>query len=244
MTSLKVYPLTYQTENSSVSKIKMFLTVFTLWSGASILFHHLASRSTRGRKKLFVQSWNWELQRGRMLNLIANSLEINLSLLFGSPDLDENYLSFIVKNSFSLFENAAILKDAEAKDALCRIIGASATKYHYIVQSCASIMHLIHKYDFAVVHVADAVARAESKYSDGTLAVTIIREIGRTDTKAYVKDTVGADNVGRFLVELVNRMLKVMSTNFGLLMAHFGGESYKVKLRYCHNSNVNIESPY
>ncbi|WZZ17756.1 hypothetical protein YC2023_110845 [Brassica napus] len=183
----------------------------------------------RGRKKLVVQSWNWEPQRGRMLNLIANSLEINLSLLFGSSELDENYLSFIVKNSFSLFENAAILKDPEAKDALCRIIGASSTKYRYIVQSCASVIHLIHKYDFAVVHVADAVARAESKYSDGTLAVTIIRDIGRTDPKAYVKDTVGADNVGRFLVELADRLPKVMSTNVGVLVPHFGGESYKIR---------------
>ncbi|CAH8360500.1 unnamed protein product [Eruca vesicaria subsp. sativa] len=183
----------------------------------------------RGRKKQVVQSWSWEAQRGRMLNLIANSLEINLSLLFGSAELDENYLSFVVKNSFSLFENAAILKDPEAKDALCRIIGASATKYRYIVQSCASVMHLIHKYDFAVVHVADAVARAESKYSDGTLAVTIIRDIGRTDPKAYVKDTVGADNVGRFLVELADRLPKVVSTNVGVLVPHFGGESYKIR---------------
>ncbi|KAL0714633.1 hypothetical protein Bca4012_021612 [Brassica carinata] len=183
----------------------------------------------RGRKKQVVQSWNWEPQRGRMLSLIANSLEINLSLLFGSSELDENYLSFVVKNSFSLFENAAILKDPEAKDALCRIIGASATKYRYIVQSCASVMHLIHKYDFAVVHVADAVARAESKYSDGTLAVTIIRDIGRTDPKAYVKDTVGADNVGRFLVELADRLPKVVSTNVGVLVPHFGGESYKIR---------------
>lgn len=29
--------------------------------------------------------------------MIANSLEFNLSLLFGSSDPDENYLSFIVK---------------------------------------------------------------------------------------------------------------------------------------------------
>lgn len=90
-------------------------------------------------------------------------------------------------------------------------------------------MHLIHKYDFAVVHVADAVARAESKYSDGTLAVTIIRDIGRTDPKAYVKDTVGADNVGRFLVELADRLPKLMSTNVGVLVPHFGGDSYKIR---------------
>lgn len=42
-------------------------------------------------------SWNWEMQRGRILNLIANSLEINISLLFGSSDPDENYLSFVAK---------------------------------------------------------------------------------------------------------------------------------------------------
>lgn len=39
----QVYPLTYLIENSSVSKIKMFLIVSTLWSGAFLVFLHLAS---------------------------------------------------------------------------------------------------------------------------------------------------------------------------------------------------------
>ncbi|KHG09428.1 Condensin complex subunit 1 [Gossypium arboreum] len=181
------------------------------------------------RKKQPVNSWNWESQRGRMLNLIANSLEINLSLLFGSADPDENYLSFIVKNTFSMFEKATLLKDSETKDALCHIIGACATKYHYTEQSSASIMHLLHKYDFVVTHMADAVAFAEKKYADGTLACSLIREIGRTNPKSYVKDTAGAENIGRFLVELADRLPKLVSTNIGLLIPHFGGESYKIR---------------
>ncbi|KAK9180866.1 hypothetical protein WN944_024002 [Citrus x changshan-huyou] len=181
------------------------------------------------RKKQPVNSWNWDPQRGRILNLIANSLEINLPLLFGSSDPDENYLSFVVRNAFLMFENATLLKDADTKDALCRIIGACATKYHYIEQSCASIMHLIHKYDFVVVHMADAVAGAEKKYADGSLATYLIREIGRTNPKAYVKDTVGAENIGRFLVELADRLPKLISINIGVLILHFGGESYKIR---------------
>ncbi|XVE95804.1 hypothetical protein REPUB_Repub02eG0164600 [Reevesia pubescens] len=181
------------------------------------------------RKKQPVNSWNWELQRGRMLNLIANSLEINLALLFGSFDPDENYLSFIIKNVFSMCENAMLLKNSETKDALCRLIGACATKYHYTEQSSASIMHLIHKYDFVVTHAADAVALAEKKYADGTLASSLIREIGRTNPKSYVKDTAGAENIGRFLVELADRLPKLMSTNSGLLVPHFGGESFKIR---------------
>ncbi|KAK8272946.1 hypothetical protein V6Z11_D11G371000 [Gossypium hirsutum] len=181
------------------------------------------------RKKQPVNSWNWESQRGRMLNLIANSLEINLSLLFGSADPDENYLSFIVKNTFSMFEKVTLLKDSETKDALCHIIGACATKYHYTEQSSASIMHLLHKYDFVVTHMADAVAFAEKKYADGTLACSLIREIGRTNPKSYVKDTAGAENIGRFLVELADRLPKLVSTNIGLLIPHFGGESYKIR---------------
>ena len=59
------------------------------WSFAQVI--------ATSRKKQPINSWNWELQRGRMLNLIANSLEINLAMLFGSADPDENYLSFIVK---------------------------------------------------------------------------------------------------------------------------------------------------
>lgn len=49
------------------------------------------------RKKKPVNSWNWEPKRARILTLIANSLDINLSLLFGSSDPDENYVSFLVK---------------------------------------------------------------------------------------------------------------------------------------------------
>ncbi|EEF33221.1 condensin, putative [Ricinus communis] len=184
---------------------------------------------TSTRKKKPLNSWNWEPQRGRILNLIANSLEVNLALLFGSSNPDENYLSFIAKNAFSMCENPVLLKDSDAKDALCRIIGACATKYHYTAQSCASIMHIIHKYDFVVTHMADAVAGAEKKYADGTLASSLIREIGRTNPKAYVKDTVGAENVGRFLVELADRMPKLISTHIALLVPHFGGESYKIR---------------
>lgn len=128
-----------------------------------------------------------------------------------------------------MFENATILRDIDAKDALCRIIGACATKYHYTAQSCASIMHLIHKYDFVVIPMADAVAGAEKKFSDGTLASSLIREIGRTHPKTYVKDIAGAENIGRFLVELSDRLPKLISTNIGLLVPHFGGESYKMR---------------
>ncbi|CAL0299316.1 unnamed protein product [Lupinus luteus] len=181
------------------------------------------------RKKQPVNSWNWEPQRARILNLIANSLEINLGLLFGSSDPDESYLSFITKNAFSMFENATLLKDADAKDALCRMIGACSTKYHYMAQSCASIMHLIHKYDFVVTHIADSVVGAEKKYADGSLATSLVREIGRANPKDYVKDTVGAENVGRFLVELADRLPKLISTNIGILVPHFGGESYKIR---------------
>lgn len=128
-----------------------------------------------------------------------------------------------------MFENAALLKDSDAKDALCRIIGACATKYKYLAQSCASILHLIHKYDFVVIHMADAVAGAEKKYSDGSLATSLLREIGRTNPKDYVKDTVGAENIGRFLVEIADRLPKLISTNIGLFVPHFGGESYKIR---------------
>ncbi|KAF7819108.1 condensin complex subunit 1 [Senna tora] len=181
------------------------------------------------KKKQPVNSWNWEPQRGRILNLIANSLEINLELLFGSSNLDESYLSFITKIAFSMFEKPMLLKDSEAKDPLCRIIGACSAKYHYMEQSCASIMHLIHKYDYAVTHMADAVAGAEKKYSGGSLAISLIREIGRTNPKDYVRDTVGAENVGRLLVELADRLPKLVSTNIGILVPHFGGESYKIR---------------
>ncbi|KAE8728931.1 putative cytochrome P450 [Hibiscus syriacus] len=146
------------------------------------------------RKKQTVNSWNWEWQRGRMLNLIANSLEINISLLFGSSDPDENYLSFVVKNAFSMFEKATLLKDSETKNAV---------SYHWVLRY--------------------------KKYADGTLACSLIREVGRTNPKSYVKDTAGAENIGRFLVELADRLPKLVSTNIGLLIPHFGGESYKIR---------------
>lgn len=163
------------------------------------------------------------------LDYYCNSIRFSLSLFFSV-----NYKLIFsdlwsCRNAFLLFENGTLLKDSDTKDALCRIIGACATKYQYMAQSCASIMHLLHKYDFAATHIADAVARAEKKYADGSLASSLIREIGRTNPKDYIKDTVGAENVGRFLVELSDRLPKLMSTNIGLLVPHFGGESYKIR---------------
>ncbi|XP_020961061.1 condensin complex subunit 1 [Arachis ipaensis] len=184
---------------------------------------------TGAKKKHAVNSWDWEVQRGRILGLIANSLEINLEMIFGSSDPDESFLSFISKNVFSLFENVALLKDSDVKDALCSMVGSCSTKYHYVEQSCASIMHMIHKFDFVVTHIADAIAGAEKKYGDATLATSLIRDIGRTNPKDYVKDTVGAENVGHFLVELADRLPKLVSTNIGILVPHFGGESYKIR---------------
>lgn len=135
----------------------------------------------------------------------------------------------LCRNTFSMYEKATLLKDSDTKGALSRIIATCATKFHYAAQSCASILHLIHKYDYTVSHLADAVAGAEKKYADGSLATSLIREIGRTNPKDYVKDTVGAENIGRFLVELADRLPKLVSTNVGLLIPHFGGESYKIR---------------
>ncbi|KAM0947830.1 putative armadillo-like helical, condensin complex subunit 1 [Dioscorea sansibarensis] len=177
--------------------------------------------AVQSRKRNHLNSWNWESYRGRIINLIANSLEINLSLLFGSSEIDENYLSFVSRQT--------LLKDSDSRESLGRIIGALATKYHQTTQACASILHLLHKFDFAVTHIADAVAAAENKYGDGRLAVAIIREIGRADSKDYSRDGVGAENVGRFLVELADRSPKLMSMNVGVLVPHFGGESYKIR---------------
>ncbi|KAH9608195.1 hypothetical protein KSS87_015780 [Heliosperma pusillum] len=206
-----------------------FLIHVVLAEESSSSSSNAAKPAANSRKKLTINAWNWEGQRGRILNLIANSLEINLSLLFGSSDPDETYLSFLTKNAFLLFENAAVLKDSDAKDALCRIIGTCATKYHYLAQSSASIMHMLHKYDFVVTSMADAVAGAEKKFSDGSLAISLIREIGRTNPKDYTKDTTGAENIGRFLVELSERLPKLVSTNIGILVPHFAGESYKIR---------------
>lgn len=74
----------------------------------------------------------------RIPNSVANSLEINLSLLLGSSDPDENYLSFMVKNAFSVFENAVILKYSETKGALTHIIRTCATNYQ--IPLCCTIM--------------------------------------------------------------------------------------------------------
>ncbi|KAF0907364.1 hypothetical protein E2562_015859 [Oryza meyeriana var. granulata] len=182
-----------------------------------------------GRKKNPVYAWNWEVQRGRIMNLIANSLEVDLSLLFGPGGADEQYLSFVSKCTFVLCENQNVLKDEETRNGLCRIIGAIATKHERMSQTSASVLYLIHKFDFTVMHLVEAVAAAEKRFGDGSLAISLIREIGRIDPKDYVRDSAGADNVGRFLVELADRLPKLMSTNLGVLVPHFGGESYKIR---------------
>ncbi|XP_018677159.2 condensin-1 complex subunit CAP-D2 isoform X1 [Musa acuminata AAA Group] len=205
------------------------LNIALLEESSSSYSSGASSKVVQGRKKNPTYAWNWEAQRSRIINLVANSLEINLTLLFGSNDIDESYLSFISKCTFSLYENQALLKDADTREGLGRIIGTIATKHQRTAQSCASILHLIHKFDYTVPHLAELVAAAEKKYGDGCLAVALIREVGRTDPKDYVRDGVGAENIGRFLVELADQSPKLMSTNVGVLVPHFGGESFKIR---------------
>ena len=130
---------------------------------------------------------------------------------------------------FSLLEDPAVIKDKDVKDAVYNLIASCSTKYHYITQSAASILHLLHKHEHLPVCLAEAVAHADQKYHDSSLAVALLREIGRLNTKEYARDGLGADNIGKFLVELAERLPKVVTTNVGILMPHFGGESYKIR---------------
>ncbi|KAM2044861.1 hypothetical protein ACFX1T_009129 [Malus domestica] len=94
-------------------KIYIFFLLYVVLSEESnITSNNNAKVTASTRKKHPKNTWNWEPQRGRILNLIANSLEVKLSLLFGSLGLEENYISFIAKNTFSLFESGALLKDS------------------------------------------------------------------------------------------------------------------------------------
>lgn len=152
------------------------------------------------------------------------------TVLSSNPLFFCNDITFITcRCTFVLCENQSVLKDEDTRNGLCRIIGAIATKHQRISQISASVSHLIHKFDFTVPHLAEAVASAEKKFGDGSLAISLVREIGRADPKEYARDSVGADNVGRFLVELADRLPKLMSTNIGVLIPHFGGESYKIR---------------
>ena len=128
-----------------------------------------------------------------------------------------------------MLENALFLKDEEIRAAISRIIGSISTKYHRTSEICASILNLVFKFDFTVSTLASAVSAAEKKYSDGSLAIALIREIGQTDPKDYVRDSTGSENIGRFLVELSDLSPKIISTNIGILIPHFGGDSYKIR---------------
>ncbi|CAA6663531.1 unnamed protein product [Spirodela intermedia] len=194
----------------------LFTIILSEESESSAQEHGNAGAQGR-RKNAAASAWNLGSQRGRVVNAIANSLDINLQLLFGSIDPDEKYLSFVSKSAFLMFENSVFLKDDDTRDGLCRIIGSISTKYHRIAESCASVLNLIYRFDFS------------KKYGDGSLAVALIREIGLTDPKDYVRDATGSENIGRFLVELADQSPKIMSTNIGILIPHFGGESYKIR---------------
>eukprot|EP00250_Pteridium_aquilinum_P008672 c18119_g1_i1 orf=229-4548(+) len=188
-----------------------------------------SGKAKQTRKKHLPRPWDWESQRTRIIRLLASALEEDLKQLFGAAQPEETLLAYLAKGAFSLLADPAIVKDKDAMDAIYSLIGSCSTKYHYITQSTAAILHLLHKHEHLPVYLAEAVASAEKKYHDGSLAVALIREVGRLNPKDYARDGVGADNIGKFLVELADRLPKLVTTNVGVLMPHFGGESYKIR---------------
>ncbi|KAH7430593.1 hypothetical protein KP509_08G005100 [Ceratopteris richardii] len=186
-------------------------------------------KAKQNRKKHLPKPWDWEAQRARIIRLLATAIDEDLKHLFGAAQPEETLLAYIAKGAFSLLSDPSIGKDKDTMNAIFSLIGACSTKYHYVTQTAASILHLLHKYEHLPVHLAEAVAYAEKKYHDGSLALALIREIGRLNPKDYARDGMGADNVGKFLVELAEHMPRLVTTNVGVLMPHFGGESYKIR---------------
>ncbi|KAJ7519949.1 hypothetical protein O6H91_20G060900 [Diphasiastrum complanatum] len=192
---------------------------------------HPFNKTKGSRNKHMLQKWNWDQLRNRIVCLIGASLEAELQQLYGMAQPEENLLAFYAKCGLKMLGNSALLKEKETKDSICKIISACTSKYGYIEQLTPSIIDFLHKSscEHLPMHLAEIVAFAEQKYQDNRLAVALLREIGGTNPKDYAKVTSIAENTGLFLVELADRLPKLMVTNLSILMPHFGGESYKIR---------------
>ncbi|XP_024543850.1 condensin complex subunit 1 isoform X1 [Selaginella moellendorffii] len=188
-----------------------------------------STKSKQPRKKNPTLSWKWEDFRARIVSSVTRVLEADLQLLYGMARPENGLLNFLAKFGLKLLENPTVMKDKEAKDEVCKFLATCAVKYDYHEQLLPSLIDLLHKCEHVPIPLADLVTVSDKSYGDNTLAVGILREVGMTGQAEYNRLPTVADNVKLFLVELADRLPKVLAANLSVLMPHFGGESYKIR---------------
>ncbi|CAM6100082.1 unnamed protein product [Calypogeia fissa] len=183
----------------------------------------------RPRKKHVPEDWDWSSLRGRSLRVLAGALQNDLKKIFESSQLDETFIAFLAKAAFKMFENKSLLAKGDCKQPLCTIISACSIQYGYGISSVATIIEMLHKFEHLPAHMADLVSLAENQHTRSSLAVDLLRSIGKISPENFERDTAGADNVGEFLQELAVRLPKIMMTNLSLFLCHLDGKSYKMR---------------
>ncbi|GBG66498.1 hypothetical protein CBR_g63081 [Chara braunii] len=175
-----------------------------------------------------LHGWNWDSMRGKVIKPIAMALENDLRPLFrGNPD--EGLVAVLAKTAFSLLEKPTVCSDSSLKADVFGIILNCALRFGYLVPTTSQLIHLLHKHDHLSGHISDLLVLADKKFNDSRLLGAVLGEIGRIDSKYYVRDTTGAQNVATFLGDVTEKLPKGVARNLSVLMVHFDGEAHQMR---------------
>lgn len=130
-----------------------------------------------------------------------------------------------------MLENPAVPRDRDAdlKSDVYKILALCCAKYDHTLPVTTTLIHSLLKYEHSPGPLAEVAALVATKHDDSRLAAAALREIGRMDPRELLRDVGGAKNVGAFLVELAERLPKVVARNFSLVMVHMNGEQYHMR---------------
>ena len=179
--------------------------------------------------------FSWDVGRERVGRALGALADVDLWALFRPASPPDGLLAAWTAAGTALLSSPLGARAPAARDGAGRALAAAACRYGHLDQVAGALVDALRKTEHLPAVLADlaASACASSAGGDDRLGRELLASIARADPAAFeggtAADTAGARSVGAFLVELAERLPRVVGAGFAPLISHLGGRSHAVR---------------
>ena len=178
-----------------------------------------------------ISGWDSDEVREKVLSVMLDVLEADQLLDLWKPAKPEDEFLALFSKTASLFlENSANCKVRSIKRCISVIMGTLIRRFDQTANVVTTALHLLHKFEHVPVPLAEAFEVIANEFGGGQAVGRAMREIAQLDSEDLAREGTLAKNAATFLVEVTERMPKLILPSVSVLLPHLEhGESYTLR---------------
>ncbi|GFO08346.1 hypothetical protein PoB_003485100 [Plakobranchus ocellatus] len=192
----------------------------------------VATGKGRGKKSKASSSstdMDWDYERHEGVQLLLKFIQLSLNKLWDPPVAEEEFVSLISSCCYKLLENPSTSKNKETLVSIAHILGNLIKRYNHGLGASLKLDQLLKHFEFLTSPLVQVVEIVVMEYGCKSLLTDIIREIGNVDAKEAARDAAVGKAYAGFLVEIAEKMPKMVMPNMSLIVGHLESESYTLR---------------